>query len=223
MISEEDKQLKYERALEYEIFVKGEYDFAKEKIQNAKCIFDVWWHIWLFSQWCKLINSKVEIHYFEPIVEFYDKAINILWNDKNIILNNRWIGSESGRWLLFLNEEKTMQSSKFLSFLNSKWIKKDVSFITLKDYLIKNNVDKIDVMKMDIEWMEFEVLSSRWVFEWKRVGSLVVEIHLLDDKMKSDWNQIFIKIRKIFGNVEIIKSRYCEEIFLVWCCDNLIS
>ena len=41
MISEEDKQLKYERALEYEIFVKGEYDFAKEKIQNAKCIFDV--------------------------------------------------------------------------------------------------------------------------------------------------------------------------------------
>jgi hypothetical protein len=36
-----DKQSKYEKALEYEIFVKEEYGFAKEKIQNAKCIFDI--------------------------------------------------------------------------------------------------------------------------------------------------------------------------------------
>jgi hypothetical protein len=36
-----NKQLKYEKALEYEIFKKGEYNFAKNKIQNAKCIFDI--------------------------------------------------------------------------------------------------------------------------------------------------------------------------------------
>lgn len=41
MVCVENKQLKYEKALEYEIFVKGEYGFAKEKIQNAKCIFDI--------------------------------------------------------------------------------------------------------------------------------------------------------------------------------------
>ena len=32
---------KYEKALRYEIFTKEEYGFAKEKIKNAKCIFDV--------------------------------------------------------------------------------------------------------------------------------------------------------------------------------------
>jgi hypothetical protein len=37
----EDKQIKYEKALKYEIFVKEEYGFAKEKIQNARCIFDI--------------------------------------------------------------------------------------------------------------------------------------------------------------------------------------
>jgi hypothetical protein len=36
-----DKQLKYEKALEYEIFTKGEYSFAKSKIQDANCIFDI--------------------------------------------------------------------------------------------------------------------------------------------------------------------------------------
>jgi hypothetical protein len=37
----ENKQIKYEKALEYEIFVKEEYGFAKEKIQKVGCIFDI--------------------------------------------------------------------------------------------------------------------------------------------------------------------------------------
>ena len=36
-----DKELKYQKALEYEIFVKEEYGFSKEKISNAKIIFDI--------------------------------------------------------------------------------------------------------------------------------------------------------------------------------------
>ena len=85
MVNIRDKQLKYERALEYEIFVKGEYAFAKERIQNAKCIFDIWWHIWLFSKWCRSLNSDAKIHYFEPVEEFVYQAKKILWEDKNIV------------------------------------------------------------------------------------------------------------------------------------------
>jgi hypothetical protein len=46
--------------------------------------------------------------------------------------------------------------------------------------------------------MEFEVLSSRTDFEWSMIDSLIVEIHLLNEKMKSDWNQIFVKIKNVF-------------------------
>lgn len=212
----ENKQIKYEKALEYEIFVKEEYGFAKEKIQNARCVFDIWWHIWLFSQRCRFLNQNAKIHYFEPVGEFFDKAKINLWNDRNIVLNNYWIGSKSGSWKLLLNEEKTMQSSKYSSFLNPAWIEISVNFITLRDYLQKNSIDKIDVLKMDIEWMEFEVLSSRSEFEREKIKNLIVEIHLLNEEMKSDWNQIFLKIKNIFWNVEIINSWYREEIFLVW-------
>ena len=41
MNSIKNEQLKYEKALEYEIFTKGEYNFAKNKIENVKCIFDI--------------------------------------------------------------------------------------------------------------------------------------------------------------------------------------
>lgn len=211
-----DKQFKYEKALKYEIFEKGEYDFAKEKIQSAKCIFDVWWHIGLFSQWCRLLNSNAEIHYFEPLEKLFSKAKTLLWKDKNIILNNCWIGAKSWNWKILFNSEKTMQSSKYSSFLNPVWEEYNVRFITFEEYLQQYNVEKIDVLKMDIEGMEFEVLDSRRDFEREKVENLIVEVHLLNEKMKLMWDQIFFKIKNIFWNVMIINSCYCEEIFLIW-------
>ena len=215
MNNSENKQLKYENALKYEIFEKGEYDFAKNEIQNAKCIFDIWWHIWYFSKRCKSLNPNVEIHYFEPIEEFYNKAKNLLWNDKNIILNNLWISPKSENWTILLNEKMTMQSSKYSSFLNPNWKKINVKFITLKEYLQKNNIENVDVLKMDIEWMEFEVLSSWWDFERKRINNLIIEIHILNEKMESEWILIFQKIKNIFSKVEIIEWWYRKEIFLL--------
>ena len=209
------KQSKYEKALEYEIFVKEEYGFAKQKIQDAECIFDIWWHKWLISKRCRNLNQNAKIHYFEPVGEFYNKAKEILWNDKNIILNNYWISSKTESWTILLNQEKTMQSSKYPSFLNQNWTEVKAEFITLKDYLNQNNIDKIDILKMDIEWMEFEVLSSRTNFERWKIENLIVEIHLLNEKIESEWDQIFIKIKNIFWNVKTINSGYRDEIFLI--------
>lgn len=214
MNTAENKQLKYEKALEYEIFVKGEYDFAKNKIQEAKRIFDIWWHIWLFSKRCRNLNPNAEIHYFEPIGEFCNKAKSLLWDDKKIILNNLWISSESSSWTILLNQEKTMQSSKYSSFLNPSWVKNVVYFISLKDYLELKNIDKIDVLKMDIEWMEFDIMPSRWDFERWKINNLIVEIHILNKQMESEWNVLLPKIKNTFWTIKIFNS-YRKEIFLL--------
>ena len=215
MANLKDKQLKYEKALECDIFVKEEYSFAKGKIKEAECIFDIWWHIWLFSKWCRSLNSNVKIYYFEPIHEFYEKAKKELWNDDKIILNNCWIASKSGEWRMLLNEEKTMQSSKYTSFLNQKWRGVVVNFVTLKDYLQQRNIDKIDVLKMDIEWMEFEVLDLFSDFEREKIENLIVEVHILNEEMKLKWNQILLELKNIFWDIKIINSWYREEIFLL--------
>lgn len=209
------KQWKYEKALEYEIFKKEEYGFAKEKIRKANCIFDIGWHIWYFSQRCRLYNPKAKIHYFEPIGELYNQAKTNLWKDENIALNNLWVSTKSGKWTISFNQEKTMQSSKYSSFLNPKWTKIDVNFISIKDYLKLWNIQKIDVLKMDIEWMEFEVLSSWWNLERWKIDSLIVEIHILNNEMKSQREVILPKIKRIFWNIKIIKSNYRDEIFII--------
>lgn len=53
--------------------------------------------------------------------------------------------------------------------------------------------------------MEFEVLPSRSDFEREKIQNLIIEIHLLNEKMKSDWIQIFTKIKNIFPNTKIIE------------------
>ena len=109
-----------------------------------------------------------------------------------------------------------MQSSKYSSFLNTKGREVKSEFIILEKYLKENSITKIDVLKMDIEGMEFEVLSSRWDYEWEKIDNIIVEIHLLNEKFESEWNQIFLKIKWIFWNIKIIDSWYRSEIFLLW-------
>jgi FkbM family methyltransferase len=46
----------------------------------------------------------------------------------------------------------SMQTSKYTSFLNQYWEEIQVKYITLKEYLQENNIEKIDILKMDIEW-----------------------------------------------------------------------
>lgn len=211
----ESKRLKYQKALEYEIFVKEEYWFAKEKIKQANCIFDIWGHVGYFSKWVRSLNTHTKIHYFEPFDELYLEAKEGIWWDVDILLNNFWIAWKTGDWELFFNDKKTMQSSKFISFLNPWGVSRSVNFLSLSEYVEKQKITSIDVLKMDIEGMEFEVLDS-FKNEWSIIHSMIIEIHLLNEELKSRWNLIYQKLKDNFLFVEIKPSWYSENIFLVW-------
>ena len=211
----ESKRLKYQKALEYEIFVKEEYWFAKEKIKQANCIFDIWGHVGYFSKRARSLNSHAKIYYFEPFDELYLEAKENIWWDVDVVLNNLWIAWKTGDWELFFNDEKTMQSSKFISFLNPWGASRSVNFLSLSEYIEKQKITSIDVLKMDIEGMEFEVLDS-FKNEWSIIHSMIIEIHLLNEELKSRWNLINQKLKDNFSFVEIKPSWYSENIFLVW-------
>ena len=211
----DNKQVKYEKALEYEIFIKEEYGFAIEVIQKANSIFDIWWHIWLFSKWCRELNLGASIYYFEPIKESYQKACSLLWEDKNIQLYNKWIASEKRDWVLLYNSEKTMQSSQFSSFLNSDWKEEKVSFIRFQDAVKLARVKSIDLVKIDIEGMEFEVLNSLTDENWWLIKNLIIEVHLLNKELEEQWNSLHEKLKEKFTTIEIIPSWYNDKIFLI--------
>ena len=197
--------------------MNAEHRKNQKEIQKSKCIFDIGWHIWYFSERCRSLNKDTEIHYFEPVQTFYEKAKTNLWTEHQIILNNYWIWTKTEDWSLLVNTEKTMQSSKYTSFLNPEWIKTKVTFHELKKYIEEKDIKKIDVMKMDVEWMEFEILPSRTDFERQKIQNFIAEMHLLNDKMGKTRESILPKIKNIFTNIEIFNSPYSKDIFLIRC------
>ena len=207
---------KYEKALYYEIFNKEEYGFLKPNIQTAKTIFDIGWHVGFFSQWCRGLNKSATIYYFEPVTSLYNQALTRLWDDKAIIFSNYWIAAKTISSTILLNNEKSMQSSKYQSFLNPNWTPEKVNFKTLNEVIESNNINSIDVMKMDIEWMEFESLNALSQENREKIKCIAIEVHLLNDNLETERKGLSLKLSQEFTNITIFPSPYNDKIFLTY-------
>lgn len=209
---------KYEKALQYEIFVKEEYQQAKEMIKQAKMIFDIGSHIGLFSEWCLSLNSQVKIFAFEPVPVLYEQMKKRLapYEDQ-LHLFPQGIGTQIEKTAFFFNAQKTMQSSKYSSFLNPHGEKIEVSMTTLPHILEKYSLDTIDLLKMDVEGMEFEVLESRWKELFEKIQAMIIEIHCFDPEKEKKSEKIQSDLSSFFSKIFFTPNPYDHRIGLLFC------
>ena len=211
----------YNQALKYEIFIKEEYACAKTLIKSAKIIFDIGGHIGLFSEWCLKLNPQAEIHYFETFENLVQEAkARLQASSSQIIFNPFWVAKISWRYNFLFNPTKTMQSSQFHSFLNPAWIPSSVRCENLNTYLQNQKIWSIDLMKLDIEGMEFEVLFDLQEENWKKIQALVCEVHLFSPQQEAQFSKLHSLLKAHFSSVERIPSPYSEKLWLYFCQKN---
>ena len=112
---------------------------------------------------------KARIHCFEPVKDFYEECLGKVVNDNLVVVNNQALGSTLGR--LTLNETVGGQSSSLL--LKTETIKlyfseKDftvarsysVEVSTLDYYCQVNDIERINILKIDTEGFELNVLRG---------------------------------------------------------------
>lgn len=205
----------YDQALAYEIFQKEEYALAKKEIEKADLIFDIWWHIGLFSLRCLKLNPKAKIHYFEPFPQLVAKALeNLQTYTNHIIFNQFWLAKEPWIYEFFFNEEKTMQSSQLSSFLNPHWKTQLVRCENLNSYLEKNTITTIDLIKIDVEGMEYEILLNLTTNNWKKIKNLICEVHLFSVQDLQNREKLKTELQTYFQSITIQKSPYTDKILL---------
>jgi len=213
---------KYEKALYYEIFINNEYSIIEEKIKESKIIFDIWSHIWLFSLYCLEINKNIDIHLFESNENNYNKSKDILQKYlNNIKFNNYFIDNKN--WIIefYNNKEMTMQSSFYNNqFLCKNWEKQLIKSINLIEYIISNQLNydnSIDLVKIDIEWYEFELLLNINEYFFKYTKSLIFEYHILFPDFNLKYELLLNLLKKYYKNIITQKSKYSEKIWLIYC------
>lgn len=213
---------KYELALYYEIFKNEEYKIILNQIKDSRVIFDVWSHIWFFSLYCFKNNINLKIHCFEATKENFKKSKFILkaYEDK-IILNNLFADFENSEKNMHINTEKNMQSSFYNNqFLCKSDKKETVDCINLVTYIKENNLDyknSIDIVKIDIEWYEFELLHNIEESFFNSIKTLIFEYHILFPEFENKYDKLLTKLKLHYKKINIKKSKYNDKIWIIVC------
>jgi FkbM family methyltransferase len=105
------------------------------------------------------LNPELEIHLFEPmstpdILAFADSIKNV----PNIHFNNYGLSSKEEVKTFYL--EYMSLSKDWHRYLDRGKSKVELNFRTLYDYVIENNIEKIDLLKLDTEAWDFEVMKG---------------------------------------------------------------
>lgn len=161
-----------------EIFKLREYRQAEEIIKESKkIILDIGAHAGFFALYCRALNSKTPIICVEPEpenIKILNRHLEI--NDTHgVMVEPSALAEKSGKRELFISPDSSFH------FLLSDGEKTDskiiVNCLSLKDLRKKYKIDRIDIMKMDIEGGEYELIQHWSKDEWSAIDNLIMEYH----------------------------------------------
>lgn len=229
---------KHENALFFEIFNKKEYSILDDFIRGAEVIFDIWWHIWLFSLYCfsqkfnfnpivkewviEFSNfSEIDnfcIHFFEPTKESFSKSKIILDRfNKYLRFNNLGIFPQNWEKKVFINPKLSSQNSLYNSFLNVSENFEFCNFLNIEEYFELDIIDKVDILKMDIEWWEFDIILALNKDFLSKIKVIFLEYHIIDNDCKNKLEQILCKLKWVFLSVTLFESEYSNKVWYIFC------
>lgn len=152
-------------------------DIYKKKIRKNPVIFDIGANQGQSIERFKKIFEQPNIHAFEPIKSEFNILKEKYYNDKNITLNNLAVGNINNQKKNFYVNTKTSTSSFNKLKSNSKWLKTrskeqnistnkftkeivKINIVTIDNYCLKNNIKKIDILKIDTQGYEDKILEG---------------------------------------------------------------
>jgi len=183
-------------------FVNSKDEDIKELIKSnnneSKIIIDIGVHIGFFCCRGAYLNSNYNFYCIEPQPENFKalkKNINFI-NNKNIQSFENAISNVSGyEYLIKGNSTTTGSLVSSNAFLKNNLRKKfKVKTICLNEFLIQNEITKIDILKVDIEGGEYLAFEQNLEILLK-VKFLIFELHMCNDVFQKILN--YINLSKI--------------------------
>lgn len=157
---------------------------------SVQVIFDVGANIGQTSEKYKKYFSEAKLHCFEPSKETFSKLRDKFENTDSVITNMQGIANENCKSILSINR-KSGTNSLFPTvdgveiYLDSNLIEKigeeSVEVTTLDDYCLENNIDMIDILKMDIQGSELLALQgASKILKEQRIKIIFCEIWFIE-------------------------------------------
>ena len=149
---------------------------------NPGCIFDVGANKGKFLELMEngLQGVPFHVHAFEPSHHTYQSLCINAGGYRNVTLNNKGLGKQIGDLELYFNEEGSGLASLYkrrLDHFNIDFkFSEKVMIDTLDNYCLSHDIQKIDLLKLDVEGHELDVLNGGLdMFARKKIGMVSFE------------------------------------------------
>lgn len=129
-------------------------------IKDAKVFVDVGANIGAFTQNIIANKPDITVHSFEPVSVYFQRCKQKFRTNKRIIVNNFALSDSAGKVQLFLDSENLGWNTMIKEKTSSDMKEETVNTITFDEYAEKNKIERIDIMKIDVEGSEFRVLKG---------------------------------------------------------------
>jgi FkbM family methyltransferase len=166
-----------DQAVLKEIWQKEIYNKFDVFVEADDTVVDIGAHIGVFSIYASKLSTTGRVFALEPFVNNYElliknKELNSL---DNLSVFNIGCSGKSGMQTLHISQDKnTGGHSMHLKSQSMETIQ--IETIRLSEFCEKNNINKIDFLKMDCEGAEFEILESDEAV-LKIVNKIAMECH----------------------------------------------
>jgi FkbM family methyltransferase len=139
---------------------RAEIDFLLNNLENKHVFLDIGSNIGYYSLLLKqriaegrIISIEADKYNFERLIR------HVKLNSLNIECYNLAISDISGKAFFKINTNGNRGGSGIVTSNDGSDMVKEVDCLTLSDFISRNNIDRIDGMKIDIEGYEYPVLK----------------------------------------------------------------
>ncbi|MBI5469877.1 FkbM family methyltransferase [Candidatus Kaiserbacteria bacterium] len=160
----------------------GEWRFLKEYIskEQPKIIFDVGANDGVYTKQMREAGSDAIIHAFEPVSSTYRDLYNNVKDDRRVIPVNVGLSDKSGAATIHICSDDNVISglhddsgSKISNYDRSE----EVVLTTIDEYCAKNNIDHIDLLKIDTEGHDlFVIKGAEEMLRRGKIGTITFEV-----------------------------------------------
>jgi len=205
-----------DEAVANEVFRDREYSPCDEVIKNAKhAIIDIGGHAGFFALYAATINPNVSIYSFEPHNENYKMLKENLKQNriKSVRPKNLAIANKIGEVELILSQEDLNHS--IVHAIETVNETQKVGCTTLEKIMQKNDLKKVELLKIDCEGAEFQILRSTPQSSFDKIQHIFLEYH--DWTPNENHRELKSFLEKMGYKVKDYPNHKMKELGFLWC------
>jgi len=153
--------------VQFNLFIYGQYENKESKLFRKLClkesvIFDIGANVGYFSLIAGKTNKNNRVYSFEPVSRTFERATTNINLNKltNIFLHKKIISNSTELASINIGNDSNWGMSSLVHHEHLSGDVEKVESITLDNFVKEQKIDRLDIVKIDVEGFELNVLQG---------------------------------------------------------------